>query len=411
MTSSPINVAIIGAGLSGLSLALALHQQNISCTLYERNDAPLNIGGAVMLSPNALKVLDALSVYSRIRPKGYNFETLEYKDGDGKLLEVYEFGGEEKYGYKALRIYRKVLIEELVEMLREKGVQIVFGKKFAKVLEESEEGVSWEFADGTVGKASLLVGADGIHSTVRKYLYPDLKPTFAGGIGVTAAVPTEQLKLPPGYHIPVTISTPHGSFVIAPQQIDGSEVLIGKQKRVSKDHDRAGWDAISADKEALVKFLQQDTEHFPEFVQNAVSNIGHGKINVWPYYIVPKIERWTSDERRVVILGDSAHAIPPSAGQGINQAFEDIYIFALLLGQVNKVDTQDALKFWQEYREQRIAKVMDLNNQIELRRMTEEEQEKMPAGSMHEIELSWLYKPNFKEDVDKWVATKSKGAA
>jgi len=411
MTSSHINVAIIGAGLSGLSLALALHQQNISCTLYERNDAPLNIGGAIMLSPNALKVLDALSVYSRIRPKGYNFETLEYKDGDGKLLEVYEFGGEEKYGYKALRIYRKVLIEELVEMLREKGVQIVFGKKFAKVLEESEEGVSWEFADGTVGKASLLVGADGIHSTVRKYLYPDLKPTFAGGMGVTAAVPTEQLKLPPGYHIPVTISTPHGSFVIAPQQIDGSEVLIGKQKRVPKDHDRAGWDAISADKEALVKFLQQDTEHFPEFVQNAVSNVGHGKINVWPYYIVPKIERWTSDERRVVILGDSAHAIPPSAGQGINQAFEDIYIFALLLGQVDKVDTQGALKFWQEYREQRIAKVMDLNNQIELRRMTEEEQEKMPAGSMHEIELSWLYKPNFKEDVDKWVATKSKVAA
>ncbi|PMD31526.1 FAD/NAD(P)-binding domain-containing protein [Hyaloscypha variabilis F] len=411
MTSSPINVAIIGAGLSGLSLALALHQQNIPCTLYERNNAPLNIGGAVMLSPNALKVLDALSVYSRIRTKGYNFETLEYKNGDGKLLEVYEFGSEEKYGYKALRIYRKVLIEELVEMLREKGVQIVFGKKFVKVLEESEESVSWEFADGTVGKASLLVGADGIHSTVRKYLYPDLKPTFAGGMGVTAAVPTEQLKLPPGYHIPVTILTPHGSFVIAPQQVDGSEVLIGKQKRVPKDHDRAGWDAISADKEALVKFLQQDTEHFPEFVRNAVSKIGHGKINVWPYYIVPKIERWTSDKRRIVILGDSAHAIPPSAGQGINQAFEDIYIFALLLGQVNKVDTQDALKFWQEYREQRIAKVMDLNNQIELRRMTKEEREKMPAGSMHEIELSWLYKPNFKEDVDKWVATKSKVAA
>ncbi|KAE9366593.1 putative salicylate hydroxylase [Stipitochalara longipes BDJ] len=411
MAPSPINVVIIGAGLSGLSLALALHQQNIPCILYERNDAPLNIGGAVMLSPNALKVLDALSVYSRIRTKGYNFETMEYKDGDGKVLEVYEFGGEKKYGYKALRIYRSVLIDELLEMLREKGVQIVFGKKFVKILEETEEGVSWEFADGTVGKASLLVGADGIHSTVRKYLYPDLKPTFAGGMGVTAAVPTEQLKLPPGYHIPVTITIPYGAFVIAPQQVDGSEVLIGKQKRVEKNPDRAGWDVISADKEALVKFLQQDTEHFPEFVQNAASKIGHGKINVWPYYIVPKLEKWTSDKRRVIILGDGAHAIPPSAGQGINQAFEDIYIFALLLGQANKVDTQSALKFWQEYREQRIAKIMDLNNQIELRRMTKEEREKMPPGSIHEIELSWLYKLNFKEDVDNWTATNSKAEA
>ncbi|PMD64129.1 putative salicylate hydroxylase [Hyaloscypha bicolor E] len=408
MASPPLNVAIIGAGLSGLSLALALHQQGISCVLYERNSAPLNIGGAVMLSPNALKVLEALLVYSRIKTKGYNFETLEYRDVDGRLLEVYEFGGEEKYGYKALRIYRTALIEELMVMLREKGVNIVFGKKFVKVLEETDEGVSWEFADGTRETAGLLVGTDGIHSAVRKYLYPDLKPTFAGGMGVTAAVPTEQLKLPLGYHIPVTISTPHGSFVIAPQEFNGLEVLIGKQKRVAKGHDRAGWDAISADKEALVKFLQQDTEHFPELVQNAVSSIPHGKINVWPFYIVPKLERWTSEKRRVIILGDGAHAIPPSAGQGINQAFEDIYIFALLLGQVGRVDMQDALKFWQEYRQQRIEKVMELNAQIEFRRMTEEEKAKMPAGSMKEIELSWLYKPNLKAEVDSWIAARTK---
>jgi 2-polyprenyl-6-methoxyphenol hydroxylase-like FAD-dependent oxidoreductase len=406
MTSYTPNIAIIGAGLSGLSLALALHQQNIPAILYERLASPLNIGGAVMLSPNALKVLDALSVYSRIRTKGYNFETLEYRDGEGKLTEVYEFGGEEKYGYKGLRIYRTVLIKELLEMLKEKGVGIVFGKKFSKVLEETDDKVTWEFSDGTTESASILVCADGIHSTVRKYLYPDLKPTFAGGMGVTAAVPTEQLKLPPGYHIPVTIMTPQGGFVIAPQQVDGSEVLIGKQKHVEKGHDKAGWDAISTDKEALVKFLQQDTEHFPEFVQNAVSSIPHGKINVWPFYIVPKLDRWTSEKRRVIILGDGAHAIPPSASQGINQAFEDVYIFALLLGQAGKVDMQDALKFWQEYREQRIAKVMMLNNQIELRRMTEEEQAKIPAGSMQEIELSWLYKPNFKEDVDNWAASR-----
>ena len=108
----------------------------------------------------------------------------------------------------------------------------------------------------------------------------------------------------------------------------------------------------------------------------------------------------------MVILGDPAHGIPPSAGQGINQAFGDAYIFALLLGQVDKVNMQDALKFWQEYREQRAAKILLLNNQIELRRMTKDEWDKMPPGSMQEIELSWLYKPNFKDDVDRWVASR-----
>lgn len=410
-TTSP-NVAIIGAGLSGLALALALHQQHIQCTIYESRPAPLNIGGAVMLSPNALKVLDALDVYERVRVKGYNFEILEYKDGDGNLLETQEFGSQEKYGYKGLRIYRRVLIDELLAMLQEKNIPVEFGKKFSRIISETEEEVTWEFTDGTSHTASLLVGADGIHSTVRRYLYPDLQPKFTGMAGITAAVPTSQLKLPAGYHIPVTIITSAGGFVIAPQEIDGSEVLIGKQKRVSDELDRAGWESLLADKASLVSFLQKDAEAFPEIVQNAVSHIPHDKINVWPFYIVPKLENWASKQRRMVILGDAAHAIPPSAGQGINQAFEDVYIFALLLGKVGEeqVEMEKALAWWQGYRQERIEKVMGLNRQIDLRRMKKEESEGIQGGQLEKIELGWLYEPNFKEDVESWVA-EQKGSA
>ena len=216
--------------------------------------------------------------------------------------------------------------------------------------------------------------------------------------GITAAVPTKQLNLPGGYHIPVTITSKKSGFVIAPQEIDGSEVLIGKQKRI-EDRDRAGWEAYLADKASLVEFLQEGAEEFPEFVQNAVSNISHDKINVWPFYIVPKLEKWTSPQRRVIILGDAAHAIPPSAGQGINQAFEDVYMFALLLAETkNNVGMQDALTFWQDYRQNRIEKVMDLNRQIDLRRMPKDEVE------LEELDLTWLYSSDFKAVVDEWVA-------
>src|SRR6201986_2576177 len=103
-------VAIIGAGLSGLSLALALHDQGIKATIYESRPAPLNIGGAVMLSPNALKILDALDVYQDVRKRGFNFDLLEMVKVSGEVLEHYEFGGQEKYGYDANRCYRYELI-------------------------------------------------------------------------------------------------------------------------------------------------------------------------------------------------------------------------------------------------------------------------------------------------------------
>lgn len=230
MASAKPNVAIIGSGLAGLSLALALHQQSIPVTVYESRPGPLNIGGAVMLSHTALRILDYLGVYKAVREKGYNFETLHYRDLSGKLLETYDFGGEDKYGYKGLHIYRYVLIDELLAAIKEKEIPIQFGRKFLKVIGDSPtDGVTFAFADGSTESATILVGADGIHSTVREYLYPDLEPKFIGMAGITAAVPTAQLKLPEDYHIPVTITSSQGGFVIAPQQIDGSEVLIGKQ--------------------------------------------------------------------------------------------------------------------------------------------------------------------------------------
>lgn len=358
-----------------------------------------------MLSPNALKVLDAFHLYDDLRTQGFNFSQLHYRDVSGNLIETYEFGNKDEYGYEALRIYRHVLIDTLLAELKHKNIPIQFGAKFTHIKKEDSNSVSFAFADGSTGTADILVGADGIHSRVRKYLYPDLEPKFIGMAATTAAVPTAQLKLPEGYHLPVTISSPQGAFVIAPQQLDGSEVLIGKQRRVA-EQDRAAWEKTLADKDDAVRFLQQDQEQFSDIVRDAVSHINPEKINVWPFFVVPKLDRWASEKRRVIILGDAAHAIPPSAGQGINQAFEDVYILALLLGRSSEISNlQDALSFWQSYRQGRVDKVFELNKQIDLRRMPANDAVSGEGSGLQkeEFDLEWLYKPDFKQVVDEWI--------
>jgi 2-polyprenyl-6-methoxyphenol hydroxylase-like FAD-dependent oxidoreductase len=363
-----------------------------------------------MLSPNALKILDALGVYKNIAPLGYHFEKLYFRSEDDKAVDDFDFGSEAKHGYKALRIYRYELINVLVSMVRDAGIPVEYQKKFSHVASESSTSVTWAFDDGSTASAKLLVGADGIHSRVRKHLYPDLTPKFTNMIGVTAAVPRAQLQAGSDYPLPVTIMSPkHGAFVIAPQRADGSEVLIGKQRRLDQEYDRVGWDELINNKAWCVDFLREGSADFPPIVTNAVVDIPLKGINLWPFYLVPKLDTWAKG--RVVILGDAAHAIPPTAGQGVNQAFEDVYTFAGIVAKVQQQkqsedDKEDAvrigkaLKNWQLGRQARVDSVLDLNDKLNKRRLPDA----VKAGVFEPFDLDWLYGVDFDQMIAEWAS-------
>jgi 2-polyprenyl-6-methoxyphenol hydroxylase-like FAD-dependent oxidoreductase len=420
MQSSSPNVAIVGGGLAGLALALALHQVGIQSTVFEARARPLDIGGAVMLSPNALKILDKLGVYDAVKSEGYEFRNLTWQTIDVFERERQEFGNKEKYGYDALRVHRYVLINALIEATRQAGVEIAFGKKFIAATER-HHGVDVSFEDGTTLASSMLIGADGIHSTVRRLLYPDLTPKFINLVGVTAAVPTSALGLTEvmlqdlentnlDYPLPITIQHPaHGAFVIAPQRTGAKEMFFGRQRSWTET-DRAGWDARSADKQELADFLASNTQDFPRVVQDVVKSIPHDTINLWPFYVIPNLPSWISADGtgRIVLVGDAAHAIPPSAGQGVNQAFEDVYTLSLTVGALYS-DAREAealsarLQKWQQWRLERVKGVFELNGMIEARRTpTSERSAAQHVLVERRMDLSWLFGVDFESVVASW---------
>ena len=392
-----------------------MHRVSIPCTVYDSRLESFSLGGGITLSPNALGVLDSLGVYERVRNKGFHFDTLEFKDADGKTTDVHYFGSEKLYGYRAFRIIRDLLVNELKAMLKESGVEVKYNAKFSRVLSESSvlEKVEFEFADGSTSSASLLIGSDGIHSTVRRYIHPNAAPMYSGLMAINSVVPRSKLRIPDGYHLPATVTGKPGAFLLVPQEVDGSELLMGSQRRF-EEKDREGWDKLSADKQGLLDMLRENKNDWPDIAQSALEGAPLQNMGIWPFYGIPRLDKWASAGNRVIIVGDAAHAIPPTAGQGVNQAFEDIDMLALLLSKLSSsAPLSKALDFWQAFRQERADKVLDLTKQMNAKRLPPAEQAKLPPGAIWSGEgktrgeggqLRWLYQPKLSQQVESWLA-------
>ena len=416
-TQPPKCVAVIGAGLAGLNLALSLHRQNIKCVIYELRHPTTKAGGALMLSPNALRILDSHGLYKKLSRQGYNFEEIVFQNDRGKITDYYYLGSEKLYEYKALRVYRQILLTELRQQVADLNIPIVYGKKFTRVVSETDDGVTFEFDDGSIERADLLIGADGIHSTVRKYIAPEIKPQYSGMVAITCAIQKSKLTFPSNlgpsdYPMPVAINGTAGAFVMAPQDVPGEEVLAGTQIKYP-EQDRAGWDALLSDKEQLLSLLRANYEKWPTIVQSALDNVPSDTLGIWPYYVVPKLPNWSSLGNRVIIVGDAAHAVPPTAGQGASQGFEDTFTLAGLLANVSeRVPLEDALKWWKDMRQERVDQVIALTLQLNNARLPLAEREKLMVGQTWQSgdagELEWLYSRRIEEDVLEYVRNKER---
>lgn len=406
MGALPKDVTIIGAGLAGTALALALTQNHIPVQIYEsRSPTAPELASGVVLTPNGLRVLDAIGVFARITDHCWKAEYRTYINDKDETTRKILVADETLYGYKNHRLWRRLLLAEMKRMLEEAGVRISYQSRFEEVVSEGGEGVKFR-VNGEEKLTSMLVGTDGIFSSVRRYLDPEIQPEYTGTVGALAHIWRDSVKWPyPDYEPQFTMQGKPGAFFTMPEDPEAKEIMVGMQVQRSEET-RAEWDALAADKDKLCELFRRGYNDWNDTAKSIIDQVCKAKesIYLWPFLRMPKLEKWYSKNGKVLILGDAAHAIPPSSGQGVNQALEDVYSLILLLKRSD--DLAKSLEMWQNMRQKRVDMVFDwATKSTNVQRMPEAERQKFVAKgntcdpNVNSDDMRWLYQLDLDKEV------------
>ena len=269
-----------------MAAALFLHKHGIKATIYETRDEAYTSGGNIALAPNALRVLDHLGVYDKIRLQGFNYEDIWFANGAGVTLGHFLNGSQKKYNYQAIRIPRTKVRDALREQCRIQGVEIRYEKRCSSVSEDGNK-VTVSFADGEDVTSDFLIGADGIHSHVRSHLAPKAEaPHFSGLMGIMGDVPASEVDhIDHGFGLPAMLFGDSGSFAIMPCTYSGDEVGYFATIE-AKDRSREEWEAFGHDKQELKRMLNErfvsEQSKWPEFVQALNKKTPAETLTCWP---------------------------------------------------------------------------------------------------------------------------------
>jgi 2-polyprenyl-6-methoxyphenol hydroxylase-like FAD-dependent oxidoreductase len=311
MSRHPQTAIIIGGGIAGPVTAMALRQAGIEAVVYEAYpESAKGLGSGLSIAPNGLDALDVIGAGAMIRSAGEAMTGIVMQDWKGRRLG--EFGNPP--GVPPMRYFdRRDLQGALEAEARRRGIRIERGKRLVNVT-ESAQSITARFADGTEATADILIGTDGIRSTVRTLIDPGApEPRYAGLISFGARV--EEPGLPSTDGKWLMSFGKHAFF--------GYQVFRSAMWFVNLPHAEPMTGA-QVRETAPEQWLPLLTRQFEEDGTPAVGLISRTDpadlIIVGPVENMPRVPRWSRG--RMVLVGDSAHAPSSSSGQGASLAIE-----------------------------------------------------------------------------------------
>jgi 2-polyprenyl-6-methoxyphenol hydroxylase-like FAD-dependent oxidoreductase len=327
---------IVGAGIGGLTAAIALRQAGIEATVYERADELKELGAGIALSSNAMKVLSKLGLADRVAAHGVPLASGAIKTWQGAVILQ---AAEETGQFINVCVHRADLQRVLLEALGEEALRLSYE---CVGFEQRRGGVAARFANGDEVEGDCLVGADGLHSVTRASIHGPERPRYAG-YTAWRGVTLFQTEL-------ATSESwgPGRRFGIVP--IGGGRVYWFATKN-----------APEGEPEQPERRKQELLELFKGWhppIEGIIQATEPGVILRHDLYDrKPLRQPW--GEGHVTLLGDAAHPTTPNLGQGAGQAIEDALVLAQHLRGATEIAS--ALRQYEAARRPRTAYITNLS--------------------------------------------------
>ena len=334
-----MKVLIIGGGVAGLTLAGLLQRRGFAPRLVEKAPAFGKVGYVIVIWPSGSRVLKGLGAYEKLLEEGCQFTNYYISNYKGKVIKTYTIDPvAEKYG-PIISIYRPELIDTLLASVNPEFIDM---NTTVDKIEQGTDTAEVHFSDGSSEQYDLVIGCDGVRSKTREQIFGHIPLTYSGMSGW-------------GFWIDPNLSKPDGIVeywgkgkFIGVWPTKGRLSVFTSVKMAEKNIDPV---------DSRIDRIKDCFKEVRGVVPDMLDQLNDPNEIYYDTYNDMQIDGWSKG--RVVLVGDSAHAILPNAGAGVSMAMESAAVIAEELCRADSKYIEHALKQYETRRKPRVKKVQN----------------------------------------------------